>query len=409
MSEEFIFCTRCGAKLRKNQRNCLKCGQLNYSHPDNQYMKKYISKNDTNNNDSSQQTYVVGKGTMNKKNGSLSIFNNIRPNEVLTDKNGNLTVFAIVNIIIFIFGILLCAFVSGFSFSSVFFNRSFAISLMIYSFVFLEIYSLELLFMKANYPWWAVFVPFLDMYYLYEITMSSGWIFLLTYIPVIGYIISLAASYNLGKVFGYNPLLTLFFGPFVIPFMAFNNTTSFNGIVYVNRTKKNTASEILYKWNKRIFILIVLSICSGIGILGYSYRDSLLFKVNRLRTNSFMKDAEVILNDAKISLTDESNFTCSNGLLLSEQSTYYIPFDNAGTYFNSSVTTSSLSDGYYQGYIKVVNPDEWSYRTKYYISVDDSIYGIEETYEYELDKSYAKKNTFATIPDDVVVCKKNKS
>ena len=122
-----------------------------------------------------------------------------------------------------------------------------------------------------------------------------------------------------------------------------------------------------------------------------------------------MKDVEVILNDAKISLTDESNFTCSNGLLLSEQSTYYIPFDNAGTYFNSSVTTSSLSDGYYQGYIKVVNPDEWSYRTKYYISVDDSIYGIEETYEYELDKSYAKKNTFATIPDDVVVCKKNKS
>ena len=366
-------------------------------------MKKYISKNDTNNNDSSQQTYVVGKGTMNKKNGSLSIFNNIRPNEVLTDKNGNLTVFAIVNIIIFILGILFCAFAYGF------FSSSFAISLMIYSFVFLEIYSLELLFMKANYPWWAVFVPFLDMYYLYEITMSSGWIFLLTYIPVIGYIISLAASYNLGKVFGYNPLLTLFFGPFVIPFMAFNNTTSFNGVVYVNRIKKDTALEILYKWNKRIFILIVLSICSGIGILGYSYRDSILFKVNRLRTNSFMKDAEVILNDAKISLTNEINFTCSNGLLLSEQSTYYIPFDNAGTYFNSSVTTSSLSDGYYQGYIKVVNPDEWSYRTKYYISVDDSIYGIEETYEYELDKSYAKKNTFATIPDDVVVCKKNKS
>lgn len=38
-----MTCARCGAKMDPKQRYCMKCGAINYEHPDNQSMKKYIT------------------------------------------------------------------------------------------------------------------------------------------------------------------------------------------------------------------------------------------------------------------------------------------------------------------------------------------------------------------------------
>ena len=38
-----MVCPRCGAKMDANQRYCMKCGALNYDHPDNKDMKDYIT------------------------------------------------------------------------------------------------------------------------------------------------------------------------------------------------------------------------------------------------------------------------------------------------------------------------------------------------------------------------------
>ena len=38
-----MFCPRCGAEMKPEQRYCMKCGALNYEHPDNQKMKQYIT------------------------------------------------------------------------------------------------------------------------------------------------------------------------------------------------------------------------------------------------------------------------------------------------------------------------------------------------------------------------------
>ena len=92
--DELIFCPRCGEKMRKGQRNCLKCGQLNYENPSNEYMKKYESKHGSNLNDG---TYIIGKGTV-RKPSKLSIFSNSRPNEILANNAGNLTFCALFNI-----------------------------------------------------------------------------------------------------------------------------------------------------------------------------------------------------------------------------------------------------------------------------------------------------------------------
>ena len=56
--EEIIVCSACGAKMKKSQRCCMKCGQLNYSHPENASMLKFAN-NSVNNN-----SYVVGSGKL---------------------------------------------------------------------------------------------------------------------------------------------------------------------------------------------------------------------------------------------------------------------------------------------------------------------------------------------------------
>lgn len=39
--EDIIFCDRCGAEMKKNQRCCIKCGNINYSNPENASMRKF--------------------------------------------------------------------------------------------------------------------------------------------------------------------------------------------------------------------------------------------------------------------------------------------------------------------------------------------------------------------------------
>lgn len=405
--EEMIVCTKCGEKMRLTQRNCLKCGQLNYNNPDNDYMKKYVPKDDSSNGGPNEQkTYVIGQGTMNK-NGKLSIYNNLRPNEVLSDKAGNLTICALVNILFYLVGLvlffLMTLFVSD-GLVDALLNRVFAFYLIFYSLSFILVYSLELLFMKANKPWWGALVPIYNSYLLYEIVMSSGWFFIFSFIPVVGVIIGLCLSYNLGKVYGVNPWLTFFFGPIMWPFMAFSNTTSYNGIVYVNRTKKDDPSSALYKWNRRVLTLAFICIIGGISSIIYDNRVFIIYKCKQLYTRSFIKDAQNIVEDAKKSIRKDK-YTCSNGIPLEEQEEYYIHFNNAGAYFNSSkVSDSALSAAFYQGYIRVVKRYDV---TRYYISIDDTIYGIPETSSLELKNIYAEKNIFSVLPDDVVVCDKD--
>ena len=44
-SSDYIFCYKCGEPMKPDARCCMKCGALNYDHPDNSYMKNYISVN----------------------------------------------------------------------------------------------------------------------------------------------------------------------------------------------------------------------------------------------------------------------------------------------------------------------------------------------------------------------------
>ena len=58
------------------------------------------------------------------------------------------------------------------------------------------------IFAKAGIPGWHCIIPFLSSYQLWKIVTGKGWMFLLTFIPLVGPFIALYAYYRLGRTFG---------------------------------------------------------------------------------------------------------------------------------------------------------------------------------------------------------------
>ncbi len=393
---DIIFCPRCGEKMHRNQRNCLKCGQLNYENPDNEYMKKYETDNSSLNN-----TYVIGQGTFKFSNGVTSGY---RPNEVLANNTGNLTGCVIFNILFYLFGLLgIYVLFIIFGVSNILFNNTFLFAVMGYSIVFILIYSQELLFMKADKPWWGALIPFYSQYLMFEIVFGKGYLFLLTFIPIVGQIMMLILFYRLGKVFNKNSILTLIFTVFSIPFISFSSTTSYNGVIYISRSKGQDSLRYLYKCNKNILIFVFSFILGALSLFIYNERNTVIDKARHLMTFSFTKDAKTIIEDAKDSIKD-NYYVCSNGKSITNQNDYYIWFDNAGDYFESkSVSVSILSNDYYKGYIHVKVFDN---KEQYYISVSDGKYGIGEVDNSKLSSVHAVKGYTVSLPKNVIICHK---
>lgn len=58
------------------------------------------------------------------------------------------------------------------------------------------------IFKKAGKPGWAAIVPFYNMYCLYEMTFGNGWMFLLSFIPCVNFVIGIMMTFKLAKAFG---------------------------------------------------------------------------------------------------------------------------------------------------------------------------------------------------------------
>ena len=135
-------------------------------------------------------------------------------------------------------------------------------------------------------------------------------------------------------------------------------------------------------------------------------KDKLFYQLNENKYKDYTNDVLLIVEAAKKSL-DNDLYSCSNELDVSKQDVYYIPFDNAASYFDVDIKTSPFTGANYQGYIMVINSNEWMDATSYYIAVDDSTYGIEEVKFNEVENAKIIKNNFALLPDNAVICRKN--
>lgn len=58
------------------------------------------------------------------------------------------------------------------------------------------------MFVKAGKPGWASIIPFYNMYCMYDIAWGSGWMFLLTFVPCVNFVITIMMCFKLAKAYG---------------------------------------------------------------------------------------------------------------------------------------------------------------------------------------------------------------
>ena len=82
-------------------------------------------------------------------------------------------------------------------------------------------------FTKAGKPGWASIIPLYNMYVMFEIAGMNGWMFLLTFIPIVNIIIQIMLYLNLAKKFGKSTgfaIGLILLNPIFLLMLAFGNT-----------------------------------------------------------------------------------------------------------------------------------------------------------------------------------------
>lgn len=57
-------------------------------------------------------------------------------------------------------------------------------------------------FTKAGKPGWASIIPFYSQYCMFDIAWGNGWLFLLTFVPCVNFVIMIMLYLKLAKAFG---------------------------------------------------------------------------------------------------------------------------------------------------------------------------------------------------------------
>lgn len=279
---DMMVCPRCGSEMKKDARYCMKCGQLNYAHPENESMKQYAWQ-------SIKSGHFVSGA--NVENQQLSA-ENIRSISNVNPFKKCLTINIILHLLIgFVVYAVLTLLMSEQSIPI-----GWIIGLVISTIVaFIMNYSTQAVYIKAGEPWWGYFVPFYSNYIWFKITLGSGWIFLFMVLPVVNLVIGCLALYNLGKKFYKNGWLTLFFPFVMIPIIAFDKNSEYSmlammsvaGDAEIDR-KGKTRSEREYGRKKFIFTTLAVVVVGAVLYLGWPY----LFPIFKKIYEFFMKQLE---------------------------------------------------------------------------------------------------------------------
>lgn len=373
-SDEIIYCSRCGSEFNKSARYCMKCGNINYDHPENASMKKYEGNNKEN-------VYQIGAGSSIKTNTSSDMMG-------IPTNTGNPTLFFIVNILVF------CGIIIGYAgivllscdfMLTAFLDSSFSGFCCLFSLMFLYVVSLELIFMKTNNYWWAALIPFYNCGVLAKITMKNSKLAVLYFIPIVGVVASFYSMFKLGKQFGYNGALCAIFSFISLPVIAFK-TNSFNGITYLDANDRD-AVEKDYKRRNTLLFIIIIFLLLGVMVFAFNNYNKIKSGASDVLGFKYVKTAEKILKETKKSI-EEEKISCdddSNKFVAGK--TYYFYFEES--YYEFGITTADgLVGNEMESFVKVKNENG---KLIYSISISDGTYGFEETLEEDLDQDIVKK------------------
>ena len=247
-----LLCDKCGTYYPSNQRYCMKCGALNYSHPDNQSMKQYM------NYDVKNNSYV---GNYKDKLSHNTLDPEIRRKKVC------LFVSVILHLLCILGGVYLLNLLGVAKL-----GWPIVVCAVIFLILLVINYSMCVIYMHAGEEWWKYYIPIYGQIVYFKMTLDSGWMFLLSCIPIIGLIFLVMAAYRLGQRSGKNGWLTMLFFPIMVPVIAFTSD-SYSGSLksmhmHIDELDPNgkTESEKMYG-TKKIFIIIIVLLV--VGVIAY--------------------------------------------------------------------------------------------------------------------------------------------
>lgn len=257
-SAEVIYCAKCGDPMKKDSRYCLKCGNLNYAHPENAKMKNYawqsVKKGD----------YISGI--------------NVDRGEVLEVpwKYRHKPFFwcFLANVLIHL-GLPILITVLVKNIDALEFSGSLLPIYLGFVVAFIYNYAMQGIYIKAKENWWSYFVPIYSQLVFFEISMGAGWWFILMLIPGVNIIVMFMSLYRLGKKFGKNGWLTMLFPFIMIPVIGLGSAEVNSFVLEPGITqnevdsKGRTRSEREYKRRKLISGFLVILSLVIVGYLGW--------------------------------------------------------------------------------------------------------------------------------------------
>ena len=379
MGGMIMVCPRCGAEMSPEQRYCMKCGALNYDHPDNQDMKRYITDSELDKANQEYQESVHGSSNTIEIGGKVYV-DTPEKNKKSTyvDTRVQLGLLTFVAIILAILCYTLFQY-------SVWLSLAAALVYFIITFYLLVNISI---YMKGGYSGFVPLVPFYSQYAYYDIAVGNGWKFLLLLIPIFGIFYALYANYKLGKVFGKSGWFTLFFPFILLPVIAFTDQAVYQGDgkkykQYVNKGKRRNTIVPAFIYSVAIFLLFfVLLQAPFMGVVKEKF---------------FLTDVENIFDTIQSGVED-GIYTCREGNVTTKEGTYYVSFDDATQLFTLPIPVrSSLNGQSIHGYVRIENVNNKLHF--YYVMTDgDNVVSSDST---NISPSLVK------VPDGAILCEKS--
>ena len=384
MDNNIIYCGRCGAEMKADARYCMKCGNLNPNHEANKSMMQYVPHQSS--------TYQIGGGAT-VTNGEQ------RAGDIITtNKSGGKAACYIFNLLLFFLAIFLET-VLVHSFIGDYNKEMLSLWSLVtvgVSFAFLMSVSLQIIYMKANKPWWFVFIPILNYFTYFQIACEkwiTGLYFiifsgLITFLlqmnkftmllALIGYILLflyfLKIQFSLAKKFSVSAILVILFPFIMFPVIAFGGSV-YKGIIF-NDTRLTGEKD--YKFKKFVLTCFLLFLFGGLGITIYYRRDDFVTYADKIKKSYYVYVADQVYYEAK-SRFNSSQLSCDKVQFSQDNGTYYLYYPDVGKKIFLVLYGSRES---IEVSVKIVVENGTA---KYYIAMTDGVYGFDETLYEEID------------------------
>ncbi len=371
-----IFCSRCGAEMKADARYCMKCGNLNADHAENKNMQQYV-KNQTN-------TYQIGQGAVRTEEKAGDVVSN--------NKNSNRLGCYIFNLIVFFLVILvetglIYSYYDGFNKSMLSLWSTITLGI---SFLFIMSLSLQIVYIKANKPWWLVFVPIVN-YFMYFAIAYEKWVvglyFLIGFVAVgilafinqttsiIALVLAIVLIIYFLKIqgsfadhFGHKPFFYMFFPVIMLPVIAFDGSV-YKGIIYSDK-KLTIEKDFMFK--KIILFCYLLFFFGGLGLTLYLRKADFPKYVENMKKRYYVYAAEQVSYEVE-NRVSKKQISCEKTSFSSDNGTYYFYYPDVG---RKIFLIFSKSREAITANVKVVIENG---EAKYYIALTDGVYGFEET------------------------------